>query len=220
MDKTTLLLIGGAIIIGLLLVFGNRNSVAVPPGPNTPFNTSGTAPYKPFASTSTPPGPSVAAASVASAPGLLQSIANLFKPSQQNVPAGPGQSSGYPVGQAPLNLLSQNTIPVTNPAVNPIPLPSGPGINYAAVDAPTGIVNPSINVNTDPLTGELVGGPLDLSSLATAPPSPLTSPADFGASMDAAITNPSYFADPSTINSTPANYASPSYPYDGGEIPV
>jgi hypothetical protein len=228
-SKNTLIfvLIGGAAVIALISFFGrtNRSLAAQSPdlsnlfglipkaGPNTPVNTSGSAPYAAGGAYGAGSarggtvGPSVIASSVSGAAGIASAIASIFNRGSAQVGTLASQPTGIlQQGYNLLNAPSQNPIA---PPFQPVPLPSSlvAWNTYPSLPAPPDITNPSLTPS------------IDLSALSTAPPSPLTSPADFGAAMNAAITNPGYSASP-TFNSTPVNYASPSYPTDGGEILV
>lgn len=233
MNRNKLLLIGGAVIIVLFYLFRNQgalgaaNPILLPngqigyvpaAGPNTPVNTWGTAPYYAGGAYGAGSvragtiGPSASGSIGAGLSGLASAVSSLFKgsvptTSQQGGP-GAGTAGSYPGGtnQQPLDLLNAPPAPAINPATQPIVSSAYGPVSPAALttfDNPPDIATPSLTPS------------IDLSALSTAPPSPIGAPVDFGASMDAAITNPSYYTVPSA---TVADYASPSYVYDGGEI--
>lgn len=233
MNRNQLLILGGAVVLVFFLLFRNQgalgaaNPILLPngqlsfipaAGPNTPVNTSGSAPYYAGGAYGAGSvragtiGPSASGSIGAGLSGLASAVASIFKSSvpttsQQGGP-GPGTIGSYPGGanQQPQNLLNAPPSPSINPATQPIVSSAYGPVSPAALttfDNPPDIASPSLTPS------------IDLSALNTAPPSPIGAPADFGASMDAAITNPSYYTVPSA---TVADYASPSYVYDGGEI--
>lgn len=195
----------------------NPFGIVPPAGPNTPVNTWGSAPYTKNGAPVTTPiaaGPSTAGIVAASSPGILNAISSFFRGSSAPV----GTVSAYPGGpqNQPYNLLDQSVIgpaQVLNPAVAPIPAPSAPMVTYSSL-SPTPPPPDIASGGTGTPNANLLP---TLDTLNIAPPSPIVTASD---SLPIPIGDNSIGYVAPDIYSNASNYAQPSYPLDGGEIPT
>lgn len=240
--QATIVALVAAIVIGALIVFSKRQPSALnsgqpqnplaqilpgiygpqanyikPMGPNTPVNTSGSAPYRPFASTGSPPGPTVAAASLAFVQGLLSGFKSVFQGNSSEA----GTVASYPGGpsQQPLDLLAPSVAGGIGGTLAPpyqlIPLPAIP----PSISNPNAFGTPIPPPPDISLPAPTSVQTLDLTQLSPGiyGPSPIVTPAVDFSTITGNIGPQSSGYVPVDTGSLPVDYASPSYVYDGGE---
>lgn len=229
MNRNAILIVVGTAIVVVLVYLFTRTSVSLAKqsptlapqslfqytpkaGPNTPVNTSGTAPYAKNGPGQVAPvtaGPSAIGAIAATSAGIATALKSIFSGNSSQT----GTVAAYPGGptQQPYDLLAQNTIPAINPAAEPIPIPAESPISAAYAASP---VPPPPDISVPGVDNSALLDSISPSN-PVAPPSPIVT--DIGA-LPLTIGPQTSGYETLDFNSTPANYNQPSFPLDGGEI--